>query len=206
MKKPLSKEEKEAQKAEKEIRKREKREAYKKAHPDNIFVQFKKFISRGNVIDMAVGVIIAGAFTAIVTALVQKIFMPLITWAIPGGITGLTTNLNPMLNPDGSVMLDASGAIVYNKIEWGVFINAVITFVLVALILFAILKIIMFIRGRKDAMMSAIKKRTTNTIDEVSEPEAAAPAPVPTPEERTEALLIEIRDLLKAQQKDKTKK
>lgn len=89
------------------------------------FAEFKEFISRGNVLDMAVGIIIGGAFTAIVTALVNNIIMPLIS-VITGGISFTEWNL---------VVGSA-------KIEFGVFLGAVINFLLVALVLFSIIKAI----------------------------------------------------------------
>ena len=89
------------------------------------FGEFKEFISRGNVLDMAVGIIIGGAFTAIVTALVDNIIMPLIS-VITGGVSFTEWNL---------VVGSA-------KIEFGVFLGAVINFLLVALVLFSIIKAI----------------------------------------------------------------
>ena len=99
------------------------------------FAEFKKFISRGNVVDMAVGVIIGGAFSAIVTALTNQILMPVINWilaAIIGkeGMAGAVTILSG--SPD-----DLANAI---YIDWGAFITAIINFLLIALVLFCIIK------------------------------------------------------------------
>lgn len=85
--------------------------------------EFKEFISRGNVMDMAVGIIIGGAFTAIVTALVDNIIMPLIS-GICGG----------MAFEDWAVKIGGS------TIGIGAFIAAIVNFLLIALVLFSIIK------------------------------------------------------------------
>ena len=105
------------------------------------FAEFKAFISRGNVVDMAVGVIIGGAFSAIVTALTNHILMPIINWvlaAIVGkdGLAGAVTVLSPAY-VDGA--LDLANSI---YIDWGAFISAIINFLLIALVLFLIIKAI----------------------------------------------------------------
>ena len=110
------------------------------------FSEFKKFISRGNVVDLAVGVIIGGAFSAIVNALTNQILMPLINWllaAILGkeGMAGAVTVLSPayILNETGERVLDLANSI---YIDWGAFITAIINFLLIALVLFCIVKAI----------------------------------------------------------------
>ena len=103
------------------------------------FGEFKKFITRGNVIDMAVGVIVGGAFTAIVTALTQQIFNPLVNWLLAGAGGGLESAVT-MLKPvyvDGVIDMAQS---IY--IDWGAVVAAVINFFLTALILFMIVKAI----------------------------------------------------------------
>ena len=107
------------------------------------FSDFKTFISRGNVLDMAVGVIIAGAFSAIVTSLTNRIIQPLINlivYACTGGNNfTLITVLNgePYLLPDGSI----NGACIF--IDWGNFIMAVLDFFIIAFVLFLVLKAFM---------------------------------------------------------------
>ena len=101
------------------------------------FAEFKAFISRGNVMDMAVGVIIGGAFSAIVTALTNHILMPIINWvlaAIVGkdGLAGAVTILSGSAD-------DLANAI---YIDWGAFISAIINFLLIAIVLFLIIKAI----------------------------------------------------------------
>ena len=105
------------------------------------FKEFKTFISRGNVIDLAVGVIIGGAFSAIVTALTNQILMPLINALLAvitggNGMEGAVTMLIPY-KVDGVVDMSQS---IY--IDWGAFITAIINFLLIALVLFCIVKAI----------------------------------------------------------------
>ena len=85
--------------------------------------EFKEFISKGNVMDMAVGIIIGGAFTAIVTALVEQILMPII-----GAICG------------GMSLEDMSVKVGNAAIAYGAFIQAIINFLPVAFVLFCIIK------------------------------------------------------------------
>ena len=107
------------------------------------FAEFKKFITRGNVIDMAVGVIVGSSFTAIVNGLSNYVLKPIINWllAIVFGQDSLTevyTYLKKVINPETKeIILEES---IY--IDWGAFINAVINFFLVAFVLFSIVKII----------------------------------------------------------------
>lgn len=123
--------------------------AEEKKAKKSIFKEFGEFISRGNVIDLAVGVIIGGAFTAIVTALTSQILTPFINWLISlvGGAQGLESARTVLGTP--VYVLDASGAATNtidwaktNYIDWGAFIGAIINFLLVAVILFAIVKTI----------------------------------------------------------------
>ena len=122
--------------------------------------EFKEFISKGNVMDMAVGVIIGGAFSKIVTALVECILMPII-----GVISG------------GKSVEDMSIMVGNAAIGYGAFIQAIIDFLLIALVLFMILK--------------AFNKAKSVVVKEEEAP--AEPEPVPADVE----LLTEIRDLLK---------
>lgn len=137
-----------------------------------IVKEFKEFIMRGNVLDMAVGVIIAGAFGKITTSLVNDIFMPFISWIF--GARDMTA-LNVIVRP---AEVDAAGEVVKEAITigFGTFVMAIIDFILVALVVFAIVK----------AFNAARRKQ--------EEPEAPPADPEPTNEE---LLLSEIRDLLK---------
>lgn len=125
--------------------------AEEKKEKKGLFKEFKEFITRGNVLDLAVGVIIGGAFTAIVTALTAGILQPLINWVLgmifPGsGLEAARTILGETYWMEG---VDAAGnptTVVdwskTNYIDWGAFIGAVINFLLVALVLFLIIKAI----------------------------------------------------------------
>lgn len=104
------------------------------------FADFKKFISRGNIVDMAIGVIIGSAFSAIVKAFTDKIIMPLINWVLSlGGGNGLESSytfLKKIYGSDGLVDLTKS---IY--IDWGAFITAILNFLIIALTLFVIMKV-----------------------------------------------------------------
>lgn len=144
------------------------------------FAEFKEFISRGNVLDMAVGVIIATAFGKITTSLVNDVFMPLIGWLI--GEIDLST-LNITLSPE---KLAADGTVAKEAVVIGIgtFVSAVIDFVLVAFVVFLMIKAF---NAAKDKAESLKKKE---------EEAAAAEEPAPEPSEEVK-LLTEIRDLLK---------
>ena len=192
---------------------RKAKQAQRKAEGKGLVQEFKAFIARGNVLDMAVGVIIGGAFNAIVTAFVN-ILMSVCTWRIPGGIKGLATPLKAAndvqkgLNPDAGLVQwfysfeiqdkaeklaranysnfdslgDAAqvGAIseakstilgkytlhgvkyYYNLsavIDWGAFINAVISFLIIAITLFVIVKVAAkSAKMREEIKAKALKK------------------------------------------------
>ena len=111
------------------------------------FSEFKKFITRGNVLDMAVGVIVGGAFTAIVNALSNNILKPIINWILAlilgkDSLSDLYTFLlrTEVTNAEtGEVTVDLANSI---YIDWGAFINAIINFLLIAIVLFSIVRII----------------------------------------------------------------
>lgn len=132
--------------------------------------EFKSFISKGNVLDLAVGVIMATYFGAIIKSLVDNILMPPIGVALGGvDFSKLAMELQPaVMNAAGEV---EKAAVV---IGYGVFINAIITFIIVAFCIFLVVK------GYNN-----MKKK-----------EEAAPAAPPAPS-KEEVLLGEIRDLLK---------
>jgi len=135
----------------------------------SIFKEFREFISRGNVVDLAVGVIIGGAFGAIVKTLVDQVVMPPIG-LITGGVD--FSELKVVLKP-----ADAATKAAEVAIHYGLFLNAVIQFLIVAAVIFLVVKGVNSLQRKK-----------------VEAAEAAEP-PEPT---ASEALLAEIRDLLKA--------
>ena len=132
------------------------------------FAEFKTFITRGNVLDMAVGVIVGGAFTGIVNGLSNYILKPLINWLLAlvlpnGGLAGAVTPLKAVyidvVNAQGVTekTLDLANSI---YIDWGSFISAIINFFLIALVLFSIVKIINKVREGNEKLTNAIKKGT----------------------------------------------
>ena len=110
------------------------------------FGEFKKFITRGNVVDMAVGVIVGSSFTAIVNAMSNQILKPIINYVLSlifkkDSLSELYTFLTRVDTVDetGATVPDLTQSI---YIDWGAFINAVINFFLIALVLFTIVKIV----------------------------------------------------------------
>ena len=178
------------------------------------FKEFKDFISRGNVIDLAVGVIIGGAFTAIVTALTTNILRPLINWIIylcggGEGIAAYTFLVGSAEDMDSAIYID-----------WGAFISAIINFILIALVLFLIIKAI----NRAKSGLGKVKKgflillkpevralrkegKSWAEIREIdrklaaekaaADEKAAAEAAAIAEANKPETILKEIRDLLK---------
>ena len=124
------------------------------------FEEFKKFITRGNVVDMAVGVIVGSSFTAIVNALSNNILKPIINWllALIFGANSLSEIFTFLKRVDKDI-LDETGTVIGTEvdlaqsiyIDWGAFINAVINFFLIAIVLFSIVKMINALRdnGKK---------------------------------------------------------
>lgn len=114
----------------------------------NFFAEFKKFITRGNVLDMSVGVIVGGAFTAIVNGLSNFVLKPVINWLLAlilgkGSLSEVYTFLGEpayKLAEDGvTQVVDLANSF---YIDWGAFINAIINFLLIAIVLFSIVRII----------------------------------------------------------------
>ncbi len=137
------------------------------------FGEFKKFISRGNVMDMAVGMIIGAAFTAIVTALSNGILKPLINaliYVICGGnadaLSKMYTPLVAVYTTDdaGSQVLDLTNSI---YIDWGAFISAIINFLLIAIVLFCIVKMFNRVREAGDNAAKSLRKESPFTKDEL---------------------------------------
>ena len=123
-----------------------------------IFEEFKKFIMRGNIVDMAVGVIVGSSFTAIVNALSNNILKPLINYLLTlifgaNSLSEVYTFLGQsVINVEtGEIDLEQS---IY--IDWGTFINAIINFLLVATVLFAIVKIVNTIRDSQKKLVQDI--------------------------------------------------
>ena len=219
-----------------------------------VWREFKAFISRGNVLDMAVGVVIGGAFSAIVTSVVN-ILLSLATWAVPGGLNGLITVL-PAVNSAQEGMVLAEGgpkmqwflaenfdayaryigeqagatgdtALMYGAnvlhskytlygtkyaynlsatINWGAVINAIISFLIVAVVLFIVVKTVNTIRTKaaeaKAKLEAELKKKEAEEKGEVVEEVPAEPLP---PEPTTNELLAEILAELRKEKPAKKK-
>jgi large conductance mechanosensitive channel len=136
-----------------------------------VLKEFRDFAMKGNVVDLAVGIIIGAAFSAIVTSLVSDIIMPII-----GSIGGLDFSnyfirLSKAVTETNLADAKKQGAV----LAWGNFLTLTINFVIIAFVLFAVIR-----------FMNRLKRSDT----------AAAPPPPPKPS-REEELLTEIRDLLK---------
>jgi large conductance mechanosensitive channel len=135
--------------------------------------EFKEFALRGNVVDLAIGVIIGAAFNSIVQSAVADIFMPILG-AVTGGLdfSNYFTSLSANVNAVNLVDAKKQGAV----LAWGNFLTLTINFIIVAFILFLVIK-----------GVNRLRK------DEAKEPPKPDPAPT-----REELLLMEIRDALKA--------
>jgi large conductance mechanosensitive channel len=132
--------------------------------------EFKEFAMRGNVVDLAIGVIIGAAFGKIITSLVNDVLMPPI-----GLLLGNVDFSNLFLNLNGSYdTVEAATSAGAPIVKYGLFINTVIDFVIVAFVIFLVVK----------------------GINQLKKKQEAAPPPGPSAQEK---LLMEIRDLLKAQ-------
>jgi len=134
----------------------------------SIFSEFREFIARGNVIDLAVGVIIGAAFNKIVSSLVDQVVMPPIGLLLSGVDF---SHLEWVLKPDNP----ATKAVDPVAIQYGAFLNTLIQFLIVAWVVFLIVKAANYIRRKHEAEGSAV-------------------VPAPTV---TESLLTEIRDELR---------
>lgn len=202
-----------------------------------LWTEFKKFISRGNVVDMAIGVVIGTAFTAIVNAVTKGILMPLVNWAVVAatggqGLEGLRTVL-------GDPVIDSTtGAIDWaatSYIDWGTFINSIIDFLLIALLLFTILKIFTSLRNASNGLTGEEAKKRRKMIKQFRKEEGmsfmeasekadaaiaeakkaeeeakaaaeAAEAAKPKVDEETLRVLSEIRDMLQKEKQGKESK
>ena len=148
------------------------------------FSEFKTFISRGNVVDMAVGVIVGGAFGKISTSLVNDVIMPAVSMLM-GGVDFTAWKV---VLKEAVMEMGADGVLVETApevaIKYGSLIAVIVDFLIIAFSVFCLVK---FINGMK-AKAEALKKK---------EEEEAAPPPADPEPSNEEKLLAEIRDLLK---------
>lgn len=188
------------------------------------FKEFKEFISKGNILDMAIGVIIAGAFSQIVTALTNKILMPLINSLLAPATGGdkiytILWSSKLMYSADDVSKLDEAGKAAlsayqlgpdggyYSKlffIDWSSFIEAIINFIFIALVLFTITKIFISINKKREELKNKIKTdlekklgKNEDKVEEVKEAETPVTEPAVTNENQEIInILKEINDKL----------
>ena len=131
------------------------------------FEEFKVFITRGNVLDMAVGVIVGGAFTGIVNGLSNYILKPIINWLLSlvlgaNGLSGAITMLSPayvdVLNDAGVKIGEELNLAASIYIDWGAFISAIINFFIIAFVLFSIVKTMNRIKEGNEKFKKDMKK------------------------------------------------
>ena len=127
-----------------------------KKEKKSLIKEFAEFINRGSIIDMAVGVIVGGAFKDIVNRLVDSIIMPILGLIIKTDLTVLKTEV-----------VQADGTIV--EILWGTFIQACLDFLLIALVIFAAIKIFGVIRRTIQKAKEVVEKTVDNVVDSVAE-------------------------------------
>ena len=178
-----------------------------------LFKEFAEFINKGNALALAIGVIIGGAFTAIVSTINTKIISPLIGLLLGGYDLAESPELTTILKSHVEVVEGVETVVIDNAIYWGALIQSVIDFLLTAIILFLIFKIITFAieTARKSAekMHQLILKQDEEKAEEPADSEVkeeVAPEvveEVKEPEVSSEVLLLtEIRDLLSKKDKE----
>lgn len=179
------------------MEKRKKKERKK----STFWKDFKAFISRGNIVDLAVAVVVGAAFTAIVNSLVDDIIKPLISRLVGGNFSELVVELRPETVVDGVVTQEG----IY--LNYGNLIMAVLTFLIDAFVIFTVLRIVrnaqrkikegaMLLKEKLDddeGAAPAAAEAAAEAAPAETEPAAPAEPPKPTAEE----LLAEIRDLLR---------
>lgn len=200
--------------------------AEKKKNKTGFFQEFKKFITRGNIVDMSVGVIVGGAFTAIVNGLSNNILKPIINWFLAkllgkDSLSEVYTYLQKVEVAEVDEAGVATGKMVVDLtqsiyIDWGAFINAIINFLIIAFVLFVIVKFInKFNEANKRAKdLSARiewKKERNIKLNKkerafVAEQEAKAKAEAEAAQAPKEPVITELDVLLEIKQLLETKK
>lgn len=139
------------------------------AKKSTFFADFKKFITRGNVIDMAVGVIVGGAFTAIVNSMSNNILKPVINWILmlvlgESSLSEIYTFLHRVDKMDeaGNTVADLAESI---YIDWGALINAIINFLVIAFVLFTIVRMINNLREFNGDIATFVDKGTLSRAE-----------------------------------------
>ncbi|MDE6275013.1 MAG: large conductance mechanosensitive channel protein MscL [Clostridia bacterium] len=160
--------------------------AKKNRKKSTFFSDFKAFITKGNIMDMAVGVVIGGAFSAIVNSLVNDIIMPLLTLATGDGVQGLSVVLNKVDKylADGSINPEA---VLWN---YGNFLQTIINFLIIALCIFTALRIIMNIKKASEKIVEKTKLELAKNKESAEAEQTVAQEAVAdvTEEAKTEAV------------------
>lgn len=160
---------------------------------------FKAFISRGNIVDLAIGLVVGAAFTAIVNSLVNDIIKPLIALLVDGDFSELVVVLREAVyDTDGVTVLQEAITLNYGNL-----IMAILTFLIDAFVIFTVLRIVTKAKNRLKEESVKLKEKLMKAEDAIEDAEQAAEiaeaAAEPAPAPSVEQLLAEIRDLLKAQ-------
>ena len=167
-----------------------------------LFKEFGEFINKGNALSLAIGVIIGGAFTTIVSTINTKIISPLIGLLLGGYNLAESEALMTVLKSHTEVIDGVETVVIDNAIYWGALIQAVIDFLLTAVVLFVIFKIVTFILNKTKENLEKVhellnQNENENEVIEEAVEEIVEETPEvvmePTPEVQ---LLTEIRDLL----------
>ncbi len=168
-----------------------------KKKKSGFFSDFKKFISKGSVIDLAVGVVIGSAFTAIVNSIVKGLIMPLVGLIVGDGLNGLYFAVGETgevaaeaMTTSNGVVIEVGDMIYKAYFTYGEVLQAVLNFLIIALVIFTIVRMIKKAQDRADALLKKEQE------------EAPAPAPAPAPVPADIVLLTEIRDLLKEKKEE----
>ena len=172
-----------------------------KKEKSTFWKDFKAFISRGNIVDLAVAVVVGAAFTAIVNSVVNDVIKPLIALLVGGNFSELVIVLREAtIGADGEVLVEAI------TLNYGNLIMAILTFLIDALVIFTVLRVVRNAQKRMrkaaEELREKIRQKEADKQEEeiVVQVEAPAAEPAPAPAApTTEELLAEIRDLLKEQ-------
>ena len=160
------------------------------------FSDFKKFISKGNIIDLAIAVVVGGAFSKIVSSLVNDVIMPLIS-LITGGssIKDLKWVIKAAVYDTNGVVLVAE-----NALRYGSFLQAIIDFLIISFCIFVVFRFLNASSKKLERIKQELIEKMANEKEKEPQVEKVA---VLTDAQRQELLLTEIRDLLKNQTQEK---
>ena len=141
---------------------------------NNYINEFRKFINRGNVVDMAVGIIVGSSFTAVVNALSNNVLKPIVNYLLALVLNADSAHeLYTFLKVTHADVLNDAGEVIGQKIDlaksiyidWGALINAIVSFFLIACVLFTIVKIINRIREEHKDFTEKLAKQTLSRDD-----------------------------------------